>query len=153
MFTRWNLSDDMDLLQREINQIFSGFTNPENRFRRLAFLPGSGARQYPLTNMGEDKDNYYLEAIAPGIDPEKLNISITGAVLTLSGEKMRISENIKPEAYHRSERAAGRFIRTIELPSNVKRDTINAEYKNGVLYLTLPKVEEDKPKEIQVKVL
>jgi HSP20 family protein len=153
MNARGELFGNMDQLRQEIDQIFSSFLYPTERAnRRLAFLPGYSARQYPLINMSEDKDYYYVESLAPGIDPDKLNISITGNVLTLSGEKMKLSEDIKAEAFHRSERAAGRFVRTIELPSDVDREKIDANYKNGVLNITLPKTEEAKPKEIQVKV-
>lgn len=153
MVTRWNLFDDMDVLRREIDQIFHSFMTPAERsFRRSAFLPGYGARQYPLINLSEDKDMFYVEALAPGIDPEKLTISITGNVLTLSGEKIKSAADVKPEAFHRSERAAGRFVRTIELPMEIDREKVEASYKEGILMISLPKKEESKPKEIQIKV-
>lgn len=153
MVARWDRSNGLDQLRQEIDQIFNTFSGPMDRpARRLAFLPGYAARQYPLINLREDQDQYNVEALAPGIDPDKFNISITGNVLTLSGEKLKLSDEIKAEAFHRSERAAGRFIRTVELPSDVDRDNVEAEYKNGVLHVVLPKTEEAKPREIQVKV-
>ncbi len=152
MYNRWNTLGNLDQLRNEIDQIFHSFSSPVLNQKKLAFLPGYSARNYPLMNLSENNDHFFVEALAPGIDPEKLNISITGNVLTLSGEKMRITEDIKPESFHRSERASGKFVRTIELPSNVKQDNIDAQYKNGVLYITLPKVEEAKTKLIQVRV-
>ncbi|MDX9752477.1 MAG: Hsp20/alpha crystallin family protein [bacterium] len=153
MVTRWNLFDEMDQLRREMDQIFHSFMTPAERsFRRSAFLPGYGARQYPLINLSEDKDTYHVEALAPGIDPDNLTISITGNVLTLSGEKIKSADNIKPEAFHRSERAAGRFVRTIELPMTIDRDQVQANYKQGILTISLPKKEEAKPKQIEIKV-
>lgn len=153
MMARWNRVNDMDQLRREIDQVFNAFFTPTERVsHRLAFLPGYAARQYPLINLREERDNYHVEALAPGIDPEKINISITGNVLTLSGEKMKISEQIEPQAFHRSERAAGRFVRAVELPTDVNRDRVEAEYKNGILFIHLPKAEEAKPKEIHVRI-
>ena len=73
-------------------------------------------------------------------------------MITLSGEKKRQKDEIRSEAYHRSERAAGRFVRTFELPSEVDHAGVQAEYKNGLIHITLPKKEEAKPKKIEVKV-
>ena len=72
--------------------------------------------------------------------------------LTLSGEKQRVSGEVKPEAFHRSEREAGKFARTIELPVEVDEDKVKAEYKNGLLLVTLPKAEKAKPRQINVQV-
>ena len=70
--------------------------------------------------------------------------------MTISGEKRRHPENIKPEAFHRSERSAGKFVRTVELPVEVNADQVKAEYKHGILVVTLPKAETAKPKQISV---
>ena len=75
-----------------------------------------------------------------------------GADPPIAGEKAAINPDIKPEAYHRSERGAGRFTRVIPLPADVDGDKVTAEYKNGLLLLTLPKRAEAKPKQIEVKV-
>lgn len=144
---------EVDQLHNEIDRMFQTFFRPQESNRsRCVFLPGMSARAYPMINLYDDANNYYVEALAPGIDPEKLEVSITGNVLTLSGEKVAPNGGIKPEAFHRNERSAGRFVRTVELPKAVETKTIRAEYKNGVLLITLPKAEEARPKAIEVKV-
>jgi HSP20 family protein len=85
------------------------------------------------------------------VDPQSLDLSMMQNRLTLSGEKSRIPNEIKPEAFHRSERASGKFVRTIDLPAEVNEQAIQAEYKNGLLLVTLPKAEKAKPKQISVK--
>jgi HSP20 family protein len=142
----------LEALRRDIDRAFNnaGFAN-EPAFR-TAFLPGRGARRYPLVNLSEDRDHIYVEALAPGIDPASIDLAVVRNILTISGEKRRHPENIKPEAFHRSERAAGRFVRTIELPIEVDIDQVKAEYRHGLLMVTLPKAEIAKPKKISVSV-
>ena len=149
MATAWNA---MDALRRDINRAFqnAGFSN-EPAFR-TAFLPGRGARRYPLINLAEDRDHLYIEALAPGVDPATIDLSVIRNMMTISGEKRRHPEDIKPEAFHRSERAAGKFVRTVELPVEVDADQVKAEYKHGILLVTLPKAAAAKPKQISVSV-
>ncbi|MGI6454382.1 MAG: Hsp20/alpha crystallin family protein [bacterium] len=142
---------EMDRIQHDFNRIFGAFYGQPNGCG-VAFLPGQTARAYPLINLYEDSDNYHVEALAAGIDPSKFDISIIGNILTLSGEKSHVDDDVKPEAVHRSERAAGKFVRTVELPTEVDTDNISAEYRNGILYIHVPKTEEAKPKSIEVKI-
>jgi len=94
----------------------------------------------------------YVEALAPGADPQSFNISVVGDTLTLSGEKRRAAGEVKPEAFHREERAAGKFVRNIELPVEIDESKVKAEYKNGLLLITAPKSEKAKPRQISVQV-
>ena len=126
-------------------------TNASAGSGAVAFLPGRAARAYPLVNVGEDRDNVYVEALAPGIDPQALNLTIVRNTLTISGEKIG-PRDVPAEAYHRSERAAGKFLRTIELPTEVDSNRVQARYANGLLMVTLPKAETAKPKQIQIEV-
>lgn len=144
----WN---ELNSLRREINRAFDGFGFKEPFFK-TAFLPGREARRYPLINLYEDKDTLYVEALAPGVDPASMEISVVGNTLTIGGEKRRVPETIKPEAYHRSERSTGRFVRNVELPVEVDENKVQADYRNGLLVVTLPKSERVKPKQITVKV-
>ena len=145
----WNPFTDMEALRQEIDRAFEQFRfEPSSR---VAFLPGREPRRYPLINLLEDKENLYVEALTPGVDPQSLNVTVMQNRLTLSGEKGGVG-NIKPEAFHRNERASGKFVRTIDLPVEVDEGKIQAEYKNGLLVVTLPKAEKAKPKQISVKV-
>jgi HSP20 family protein len=148
----WNPFEDLDALRREVDRAFEEFNFGGEPAHRVAFLPGRSPRRYPLINLHEDKDNLYVEALTPGVDPESLNVTVMQNRLTLSGEKSRISGDVKPEAFHRNERASGKFVRTIDLPVEVNEANIQAEYKNGLLVATLPKAEKVKPKQIHVKV-
>jgi HSP20 family protein len=143
--------DEMDKLHREIDRAFDDFV-PMEQFLRKAFLPGRLARAYPLIDLHGDKDNLYVEAVAPGIDPESLNLAVVRNDLTISGEKKRLPGDIKPEMFHREERATGKFVRTITLPVEIDDDKIGAEYKNGLILITMPKSEKAKPRQIQVQV-
>ena len=147
----WNPFADMEALRQEIDRAFEGFGLGQSPSRRVAFLPGREPRHYPLINLLEDKDNFYVEALTPGVDPESMNVTATQNRLTLSGEKSRI-EDVKPEAYHRNERASGKFVRTMDLPVEIDEAQIQAEYRNGLLVVTFPKAEKAKPKQISVKV-
>jgi HSP20 family protein len=146
----WNPFVEMEALRREIDRAFEGFGQQPSQ--HVAFLPGRGPRRYPLINMLEDKDNLYVEALTPGADPQSLNVTVMQSRLTVSGEKSRIAGDVKPEAFHRSERASGKFVRAIDLPVEVNEQAIQAEYKNGLLVVILPKAEKAKPKQINVKV-
>lgn len=105
----------------------------------------------PRVDIDEDKDAVRLAADLPGMDPKGVEISIEDDVLTLKGERKR-EKKAEANGFHRSERYFGAFERRFSLPPTVDRDKIEASYRDGVLYLTLPKREEVKPKKIQVAV-
>ncbi len=148
----WDSIRELDELRRQVERIFEDSNAWRRPFTRFSFLPGIAARSYPLMNVAEDQNNVYVEALAPGLNPDTLEITVQDGTLRLSGEKSTINEDVKPEAYHRNERSAGRFVRTLALPVSVSNENVKANYKNGLLSLTLPKAEEAKPKQIQVTV-
>lgn len=92
-----------------------------------------------------------IEASIPGIDPEDINISVAGEVLTIKGEVKQEKET-KEADYHIKERRYGSFSRSITLPTQIVAEKGAADFKNGILKLTLPKAEDVKPKTITVKV-
>lgn len=150
----FNIIEDVERMRREVDRLLdsvkpAGWAQP---FSRISFLPGRAARAYPLLNVGEDEDNFHIRALAPGIDPKTLEVSITGRQLYISGEKKPINGGIKPEAVHRSERAAGRFMRTVNLAADVDSTKVRAVYSDGLIRITLPKADEAKPKKIEVSV-
>lgn len=140
-----------------------GFTTPFtqlDRMRRdLEHLLGGGYSTgqeemptgvYPLTNITEDKDNFYVRAELPGIKADDIDISITGNSLSLSGARSIAPEDEKVK-YHRRERESGTFRRMIKLPSLIDTSKVEAHSANGVLTVTLPKAEEAKPRQIPIK--
>jgi HSP20 family protein len=148
----WDPSEGMEGLRRDIDQAFERAGPQLPPMFRSAFLPGRAAREYPLVNMYEDQEKVYVEALAPGADPSSLNVTVVGDTLTISGEKRRAAADVKPEAFHREERAAGKFVRSIEIPVEVDENNIRAEYKNGLLLIKLAKSEKAKPRQISVQV-
>jgi|SRR5687767_1904181 len=149
---QWNPFEDLAGLRQEIDRAFEGFGAGQDPLRQVAFLPGTSPRRYPLINLLEDKDHIYIEALTPGVDPKSFNVTVTHNRLTMAGEKTRIAGDVKPEAFHRSERASGKFVRTVDLPVEVGDGGVQAEYKNGLLVITIPKAEKAKPKQINVQI-
>jgi HSP20 family protein len=145
----WNMLNEIDELRKTLERNFGEF-RPQIPFARFAFLPGLAARQYPLINMYDDAENVYVECLAPGIDPDKLDLTVLRKAITISGEKVSIDKEMEEDAYHRSERATGKFSRTIELKSDILEDNVKAEYKNGLLLITMPKAEETEPRRISI---
>ena len=137
-----NSLDELERLRRQIDLFGADF--PSRIFR------GGTAGVFPLMNMTEDKENFYVRAELPGIAGDALDISVTGDTLTISGERVMPTED-KNAKYHRRERDAGKFSRIVNLPSQINTTKVKANSKHGILTVTLPKAEETKPKQITVK--
>ena len=105
----------------------------------------------PAVDIYQDQDNVIVEMDAPGIDPEKIDISVENDVLSVSGSREEKSE-IKKENYYRKEIRSGSFARSVILPMQVKGNEAQASCKKGTLKIVLPKADEVKPKKIEVKV-
>ena len=103
---------------------------------------------FPLTNLTEDKNNYYVRAELPGVKGDELDIQVTGSNLAISGERKIAAE--EEARYHRREREAGTFSRMIGLPGEVDTDKIEANLENGILTIVVSKAEIAKPKQISV---
>jgi len=105
---------------------------------------------YPPLNVWSNEEETIVQAELPGFSAEDLDLSVVQNTLTLRGT--RKPEEIKEgETYHRRERWSGQFVRSLELPFDVVGDQIEAEFKNGVLSIRLPRAEEHKPRKISVK--
>jgi HSP20 family protein len=128
---------EMLQLQREMNRLFSnvGQKSPQD---------------YPAVNIWEKDGNAVITAELPGIDPEKMDISVLGDTVTLSG--MALQETFtQGETYLRQERGIGSFKRNIQLPFQVNAQAVEARYEKGILMITLPRNKEDLPKRIKVQ--
>ena len=115
---------------------------------RAPYQPAQ-AGVFPLTNLSEDKDNYYVRAELPGVKGDQLDIQVTGNNLAISGER-KIAAEEEGARYHRREREAGTFSRMIGLPGEVDTDKVDANLQNGILTVVVPKAEITKPKQITV---
>jgi len=145
----WDLLREMSQMQRDIDTVFRGFGL--GRLLGSGFEAELGLRDWPRINLREDADHIYVEALLPGVDPDKIDMNVLGNTLTLAGERNAVDSEKNGRTWHRRERGAGKFLRTIELPVEINPDQVKAEYKNGLLRVTLPKVEEAKPKRISIQ--
>jgi len=137
-----NLGD----IQGEMNRLFDSF------FGRPATVAAGERVWAPLADMYETKDDLSVTFELPGIREKEVSVSITGDVLTVKGER-KLERDLKDEGYHRLERVYGRFERAVPLPMPVQADKVKATYRDGVLEIRLPKVEEVKPKEIKIDIV
>ncbi len=103
----------------------------------------------PVVDIEETEDAFSIKAELPGVEKDNVSINIDKGVLTIKGEKKTETEDKKR---HRVECSYGSFVRSFTLPQSVNVDDVEAEYNNGILNLTIPKSEEAKPKEIEVKI-
>jgi HSP20 family protein len=143
--TRWEPFRDLVSLREAMDRLFEE-----------SFVRPSGAALAPrmagtlAVDMYETDDDVVVKASVPGIDPEDLDISITGDTLTIKGES-KAEEEVEEENYIYRERRYGAFSRSMTIPTSVEADKADAQFEDGVLTLRLPKAEEVKPKAIKVK--
>lgn len=126
----------------------------EEFFRDFPFggsLPESREAWMPSVDILEKENNLILRAELPGISEKEIDLKIEGNTLTLKGERKMETEDRK-SSYHRVESYYGTFTRSFRLPDTVDSEKIKAEYKNGILTITLPYKPEAKPREIPVSV-
>lgn len=135
-------SPDLDGMRRQMDQLFEALSG--------GTLARPSAGVFPLTNLTEDKDNFYVRAELPGMKSDELDIQVTANGISISGER-KIAQEGNNVKYHRREREAGKFSRLIGLPSEVDTAKVDASLKNGILTITVPKSEAAKPRQITVK--
>lgn len=133
-------SDAFDELRREVDALMN----------RVATTQSAGRGVFPPVNLYETPDAFLLTAELPGVPADAIQVSIEGATLTLRGER-KIERPAEKQSVHRLERQAGVFRRALELPLPVVADQVEAQVRNGVLTLRLPKTPDAKPRQIAVK--
>jgi len=131
---------ELERMRQQMDRLFEDAMAPQQRLQ---------AGVFPLTNLTEDKDNYYVRAELPGVKGDELDIQVTGNNIAISGER-KIAAEEGGARYHRREREAGTFSRMIGLPAEVDTDKVDANLENGILTVVVPKAEIAKPKQITV---
>ena len=132
-----NVMPEIMHLQQEMNRLFSS--------------AGQKTQQdYPAVNIWEKEGASIVTAELPGIDPEKMDITVSDNILSIAGTALKETFD-KGEIYLRQERGIGNFKRNIQLPFQVDTKAVDARYEKGILMITLPKIKEDLPKKIKIK--
>ena len=143
---RWEPFRDLMTTQREFDRLF-----------KEAFTPFFGEGELstrtwaPAVDIFENENDIVLKAELAGVDPKDVEVRVEDSTLYLKGER-KFEKQVKDENYHRVERSYGSFARSFSLPNSINAEKVKAEYKDGLLMLTLPKREEAKPKTIKIDV-
>jgi HSP20 family protein len=141
--TRFALLQEMDSVGRDMEQIFRGLG-----FGRRC-QPEAAAGLAPPVRLRKTAEGYTVEAALPGVDPATLEMTLLRDTLTLAG--VRPVSNPENALWHRRERAAGPFERTLRLPEEIDTEKARASFKNGILTILLPKAPSALPKKIAVE--
>ena len=139
-FEMRNPFTELERMRRQMERLYEGFSTPYQR---------DLAGVFPLTNLTENKDSFFIRAELPGVKSEDLDIQATSNSVSISGERKIPAEN--EAKYHRREREAGRFSRIVGLPGEVNPDKVEASLNHGVLTVVVPKAEVAKPRQISVR--
>lgn len=148
---RWNPKRDLSAwpselfnIQREMNRLFDTFVRDDE-------APEGLSMWMPAVDISEHDDQYLVRMELPGVRKEDVRITIENNILTIRGEKKQ-EATIAEDAYRRVERSYGSFQRSFKLPAAVKPDKIEAAAADGVLTVHVPKAEEARPQQVEVKV-
>jgi HSP20 family protein len=131
--------------RRDLDRLFEDFFNGHG----LAKRDGTSTVWSPSVDVHEDEQSFFIEAELPGMRKEDIQLEIENNVLSIRGER-RLEKKEEKDNYHFVERSYGSFFRSFTLPKNVNTEAIGAEYKDGMLKLTLPKREEVKPRKLDI---
>lgn len=144
----WDMFRELDNLRREVDEAFRGFGY--SRPVATTFLSPVTTRRFPLVNFSEDEGHVYVDALLPGVNPGEIDLSVLRNTITINGERKPFSEQ-QGQIVHRSELGSGRFSRTLELPVDIDPAKISAEYRDGIMRITLAKAEHAKPRKIEIR--
>jgi HSP20 family protein len=143
---RWEPARELQTIQQEMNRLFGA------AFDSQAGAANSNPRRWiPAMDLVEENDHFVLRADLPGVEEEGVKVELEDNVLTISGERNSEHEE-RTGGYHRIERASGSFSRSLTLPEGVDPESIQANFKNGVLEVRVPKPEERKPRRVAINV-
>lgn len=149
--TKWNPAKELISMEREFGKLFNSFNNRFGLQSSKEDEDFMNAVWSPLTDISEDDEQYLLHLDLPGVNKEDVKIKYNNGQISISGERFVEEENDN-KTYHHVERAFGKYYRSFNLPEKILEDKIDAEFKDGMLKIIIPKAEEAKPKQIEVKV-
>ncbi len=133
---------DLERLQRDLQGVFE--VSPSIR--------GLGRGGYPALNVGSTADTVEVWAFAPGLEPASIEVNLERGVLTLAGERRVPAANGSDKSTrHLNERFAGRFKRVVSLPEDIDAGAVNADYRDGVLHVSVPRKASAQPRRIEVQ--
>jgi HSP20 family protein len=132
---------ELDRLRREMNRLSAGWP---------MWSGWRAAPSYPAMNVWTNEEGSVVTAELPGVAPEDIDLSVEDDTLTLRGTR-KADELEEGNTYHRRERGTGAFARTVQLPFRVEGENVEATFEKGILSISLPRAEEDKPKKIAIK--
>ena len=138
----WTIFDELESLQSDVNQMLSG--------QEAARLARRAKAAYPPLNVWASSEGLMVDAEMPGVDPGDVEISVVGDELTLKG-KVNVQDLPAGEALLRRERPSGEFARTLQLPFRAHAGGVKATCKNGIIRISIPRSEEEKPRKIAIE--
>jgi HSP20 family protein len=144
---RWDPFKEMEEISERFNRLF-GRLPARRESGREALTVADWA---PTVDISEDDKEYMIKAEIPEVDKKDVKVTLQDGVLTVMGERKQEKEE-KGKKFHRIERSYGTFVRSFTLPGEISEDKLKAEFKDGMLFVHLPKSEHAKPKAIEVKV-
>lgn len=144
--TRWEPFREMEEFQNRLSTLLGRPLRRTNGREEIT-LP----EWTPLADITEDDKEYLIKAELPEMKREDVKVTVENRVLTITGER-KVEQEEKKKKYHRVERGYGTFMRSFTLPDDADFNKVNAEFKNGLLTVHVPKSEQAKPKQIEVKV-
>jgi HSP20 family protein len=136
---RWQPMREMATMQRDLDRLFAGFGDTA----ATSFVPAA--------ELSTDNDNIYLNLEVPGLTPEEIDVQVSINSVAISGERKQ-ETTTDENGTNRSEFRYGKFHRVIALPKKIQQDAVQAKYDRGVLKLTFPKLEDEKPKTVKIEV-
>jgi HSP20 family protein len=145
--TPWRPARELETFERRIADMFERFFGPWERERSVWGTEGWA----PAIESKADNGNLIIKADLPGVDPKEVSISVLGNQLTIEGERKH-EEKKEEKDYFYQEVSYGKFSRTVPLPEGVEADKVKANYKNGVLEITLPAPKQLASKKVQIEV-
>ncbi len=149
--TQWNPFKEVEELQNRLSSISTLLGRAPQRRQNGEDESLTVAEWAPLVDITEDEKEYVIKAELPEVKKDGIKVAVENGILSITGER-KFEKEEKNKKYHRVERAYGSFLRTFHVPDDADAAKVQAEFKDGVLFVHIPKSEKAKPKQIEVKI-